>query len=102
VSAVRTSTQQQGGLVTVKVPMDMIADGEPFSFRLPAEVADAPTAAVRVSLTSGLALPAWLRYDAGSGTFAASGVSAKLLPIDVLVSVGQQRWTVTIAAKSAN
>jgi hypothetical protein len=55
---------------------------------------------VRVTLTNGRKLPAWLKYVAATRSIVATSTPAGALPIDVLVRIGDTRWIVTIAARS--
>jgi len=59
-------------------------------------MAAATAAAVTVSLSDGGQVPGWLRYSPESNTFTASDVPAGSLPIKIIVTVGDQSWTVEI------
>jgi hypothetical protein len=68
---------------------------------LPEElVAAAAAGRVRATLMNGGPLPSWLRYVRGSKTFLVSAMPAGALPMDVLVRIGAQSWTVRITVRT--
>jgi hypothetical protein len=103
VSMVRTATEQHPGVVLASVPEEIVASAKGFSFPLPAALLEAASGQeVEVSRANGKRLPPWLRYVPGSRTFMASAVPAGALPIEVLVRIGTQRWTVQIAERTSH
>jgi hypothetical protein len=52
---------------------------------------------VTVTLANGQPLPAWLEYKATTHTLAAKSPPANALPIELLVKVGEKRWTVLVS-----
>jgi hypothetical protein len=85
-------------MIAVLVPAELAAPGTGFSFKLPPEVAEsAESGTVRVSRADGRKLPAWLRYLPHNQALAVSAAPAGALPIEVLVRIGGQRWTLLIA-----
>jgi hypothetical protein len=97
VALVQKPAAGRDGAVAVGVPREVVASGQPFSFRLPAEIGEGSAAAVRVTLLDGSAMPAWLRFNAQTRMFSVAAGSTQQLPVKVLAVIGQQRWTVTIA-----
>ena len=102
VSLVRASDGLQSGLISVQVPKDMSTTGTGFSFALPAQIAQDPAAArtIRFSTAHGDGLPAWLRYMPETRSFVASAVPSSALPMQVEVTVGDQRFTVVITQRA--
>jgi filamentous hemagglutinin family protein len=83
--------------VSVFVPEDLASSGAPFSFALPDELfAVAPEAEVIVTRMNRKNLPSWLRFVQYNRSFKAKAIPKGALPIDVLVTVGQQRFKVKI------
>jgi hypothetical protein len=97
VALVQQPAAGQDGAVAVGVPREVVTAGQPFSFRLPAEIGEGATADVRVSLADGSALPGWLSYNPDTRMFSVAAGSTQQLPVKVLAVIGRQRWTVTIA-----
>ncbi|WP_298270670.1 GLUG motif-containing protein [Geobacter sp.] len=99
VTVVSPSTSQSSGMIAVTVPDSMAQPGSAFSFQLPEqaqELAATTSAAANASLANGESLPGWLRYNPESNTFFASDVPAGSLPCTIIVTVGEQSWTVAI------
>jgi len=97
-------TSQSSGIIAVTVPDSMAQPGSAFSFQLPEQVRDmaaATATAVTVSLSDGGQVPGWLQYSPESNTFTASDVPAGSLPIKIIVTVGDQSWTVEITKQQA-
>jgi hypothetical protein len=85
-------------MVAVLVPAEMSAPGMGFSFPLPAALADASASGtVRVTMTNGRKLPSWLRYMPHTQTFVVSATPVGALPVEVLVRIGGESWTVLIS-----
>ena len=99
ISVVRAATSQQNGVVTISVPRSITSAGSGFSVPLPEEMA-AASGAVLVSLVNGDRLPTWLRYVPETKSFAVSAVPPGILPLQVLVRIGNLRWTGIIAESS--
>ncbi|HWQ26892.1 MAG TPA: YDG domain-containing protein, partial [Chlorobaculum sp.] len=100
------------GFIGVSVPEDLARPGVAFSFLLPeevrraaADIASVPNlpqgAAERVNLEDGSPLPAWLKYDRQAKAFTASDVPQGGLPLKVVVTIGDQSWSVVIAKHSS-
>jgi hypothetical protein len=98
VSLDQPATAQFPGAVSVSVPERIVASGQGFSFPLPAALAAAAAGgSVQVSLQDGGPLPSWLLYVPGSRTFiAAATMPAGALPVQTVVRIGDQRWTLSI------
>jgi hypothetical protein len=103
VSLVRPATAQLPGLVSVSVPEAIVSSGKGFSFPLPTVLAEAAAAGgeVRVTRMNGRRLPSWLRYVPETKTFVSTALPAGALPLEVLVRIGTERWTVRIAARAS-
>ncbi|MEP6506260.1 MAG: YDG domain-containing protein, partial [Betaproteobacteria bacterium] len=86
VTLVAPPTASAAGQVTVD------ASSTSFTFVLPGDL-PAPT---RVTLADGRALPGWLRFDAGSGRFAVDSAPADGLPLQVVATVRNERYVVTV------
>jgi hypothetical protein len=99
------------GFIGVSVPEDLARPGVAFSFLLPEEVrraastvateTNAPLTAERVTLEDGTPLPSWLKYDRQAKAFTASDVPQGGLPLKVVVTIGDQSWSVVIAKHSS-
>ncbi|MDO9075245.1 MAG: YDG domain-containing protein [Rubrivivax sp.] len=101
VALVRNATGGDVGMVSVVVPAAMVASGEGYGFALPAQLAELPGGGgVRVTLPDGAALPSWLRYMPGTKSFAISGNAAGVLPIEVLVRIGNRNWMLVITERT--
>ncbi len=94
VSVVRTPLGDYPGLVTVQVPHKLAASGKGFSFALPAAMLDGGN--VKVTRADGKRLPTWLKYDPATHTVIATSPPANALPIELLVRVGNKRWTMMV------
>jgi hypothetical protein len=90
VAVARPASTSQSGLITVAVSSEAAAPGRSFSFsiegRVPATAA--ANTEVRVTLTDGKPLPAWLRYEADTKTFVATTVPPGAFPLQLKVGVG--------------
>jgi hypothetical protein len=95
VSVVRTPLGDYPGLVTVQVPHKMAASSNGFSFALPAAMLDGGK--VKITRADGKRLPKWLKYDATTHTVIATSPPANALPIELLVRVGEKRWTMVVS-----
>jgi filamentous hemagglutinin family protein len=87
------------GVIIVTIPAKLAGPGAGFNFPLPEQVASAAQAAAiieKITLPDGSALPSWLQYDPDSRTFVARNVPEGFLAITVVVTVGNQSWTVKI------
>jgi hypothetical protein len=74
----------------------MISLGEQITIPLPGDLVGA-AGEVRITLTNGKRLPAWLKYVATKRAFVITAMPAGALPIDVLIRIGTQRWTMLIS-----
>jgi len=97
VAVVRSPIGIYPGRIAVRVPETIIAAGRGFSFALPTSVAEAAgSEEMHVSLEDGKPLPSWLRYVAATKTFVALSPPAGALPLEVLLQIGDKRWTMTL------
>ena len=97
VSVDRLATAETQGVVTVVVPAQIAAAGQGFSFSLPAAMTDAAESGnARATRMNGGALPAWLGYARDNKTFFVGAIPGGAFPIEVLVRIGTQRWSVRI------
>jgi hypothetical protein len=83
------------GTVAVQVPHRVVAAGKGFSFSLPGAMFDGSK--VTVTRADGRPLPGWLTYNAKTHTLNAKSPPANALPIELLVKVGEKRWTVLVS-----
>jgi filamentous hemagglutinin family protein len=98
VSVVRASSEGRTGMITVRVPAAFAVPGMGFNFVLPEALATAADDVdVSVTMPNGRPLPAWLRYLPLSKNFAATDTPAGALPIEVLMHIGGQAWSVVIS-----
>ncbi len=95
VSMARSSTASAAGLISVAVSAQAAA-GAGFTFPLPAAI---PRDGVRMSLANGAPLPAWLRYDAGSGSFSVSMLPSGALPLELRIQSGEREWAMLITIR---
>jgi hypothetical protein len=103
VSVVRAPSPGRAGMVSVQVPQEIFRAGMDFSFPLPAALSEAARGQeVRATLGNGSPLPSWLRYMPLSRSFVAHGTPADGLPIEVLMQVGDEAWTVLITKPRAH
>ena len=85
------------GVIIVTIPGTLAEPGAGFSFPLPEQLANAAAAAaIKVTMPDGSPLPSWLQYDPDTRTFVARNVPEGPLSIDILITVGNQSWTVKI------
>lgn len=94
-------SQQQQGLVDVRVPASILDAGLGLSFALPAPIAATITAESRIetSAEGGGPLPGWLRFDRKTKHFTATTVPRGVLPVSVLLTIDGQRTVVNVAAQ---
>jgi hypothetical protein len=79
----------------------MATAGTGFSFPLPATIADAITSGgATVTTAEGAALPSWLQFNPTSKSFAATAVPDGVLPIEVVVTVGQRSVSIVISERT--
>jgi hypothetical protein len=96
ISLLRTATNDYYGMVSVLVPLN----SRGFTFVLSAAVIQgAAPSDVRVTLVNGGALPSWLRYVPARHAFVATNPPTDALPIQALVRIGRERWTVVISER---
>jgi hypothetical protein len=95
VTLIRPASARLPGMVSVTVPGDMISLGEQITIALPGDLIGA-AGDMKITLTNGKRLPSWLRYVPSKRAFVISAMPAGALPIDVLIRVGTQRWTMPI------
>ncbi|MGA2188063.1 MAG: YDG domain-containing protein [Steroidobacteraceae bacterium] len=101
VSLLQSPIAQLPGMVSVSVPQQTVESGKAFSFPLPAALREAAVGKVRVKLKNGQGLPSWLRYGAPTKTFTATGMPGGALPIEVVATIGEQRWTLAITERAS-
>ena len=102
VSLVREPTPAQSGTIAVSVPKEIATSGNGFTFPMPAQITEsAAIGGVRLSLTmqDGSPLPSWVQYDAQTNVFVVTNVPAGGLPLQVLVTVGDQTTQVSISER---
>ena len=100
VTLVRDPAGRTAGHVAVLVPKSLLESGKGFGFPLPAEMAAMLGAdQATVTLLDGQPLPTWLSYQAAAKNFGVTSVPAGALPLQVLVRIGGQRWTVVISER---
>ena len=100
VTLVRDPAGRAAGHVAVLVPKSMLEAGKGFGFPLPAEMAAMPGAdQATITLLDGQPLPTWLSYQAAAKNFGVTSVPAGALPLQALVRIGGQRWTVVISER---
>jgi hypothetical protein len=95
VSLVGAPLGNNPGTVAVQVPHRVVAAGKGFSFSLPSAMFDGSK--VTVTRANGQPLPAWLEYKPTTHTLTAKSPPANALPIELLVKVGEKRWTVLVS-----
>jgi hypothetical protein len=101
VSVVHAPYGDLPGVISVRVPQQVVAAGRGFSFPLPAALVQAAgDREVAVTLADGTPLPSWLRYVPASRSFIATQPPAGALPLTVIISIGSQRWNMTISEQS--
>jgi hypothetical protein len=101
VSVVHAPYGDLPGVISVRVPQQVIAAGRGFSFPLPAALVQAAgDGEVTVTLADGAPLPSWLRYVPASRSCVATQPPAGALPLTVIISIGSQRWNMTLSEQS--
>jgi hypothetical protein len=90
-------------MAAVSLPKGTAVIGAGFSFELPDTVkatVQQSNQQAQASLPDGAALPAWLKFDAQSLRFEASAVPDGAFPMQVVMTVGQQRVVVVISERA--
>jgi hypothetical protein len=90
-------------MAAVSLPKGTAVIGAGFSFELPDTVkatVQQSNQQAQASLPDGGALPAWLKFDAQSLRFEASAVPDGAFPMQVVMTVGQQRVVVVISERA--
>ena len=102
VSLVREPSVQQAGVIAVSLPKEMATAGAGFTFALPEQVVDASKGnpSLRVTLSSGEALPSWLKFNPETQALTATAVPDGAFPVQLVVIDGAQRTTVVISEKA--
>jgi len=103
VALVQQPAGPQPGRIAVDVPRPTLEAGSGFAFPLPKSIIEAAVVrgvGVVVTSASGAALPSWLAYDMDSAAFVATNVPAGGLPIEVVITVGEQRFVLVVAESS--
>jgi hypothetical protein len=91
VQVVERPSRVQTGLISVKLPVEVVAARAGFVFALPSDVVAQMRSNIKVTLADGSPLPSWLKFNAVTREFTASAVPSQALPIRVrLASAGQQ------------
>ena len=88
------------GLVTVIVPSGAATSGNGLVVPLPAEMVATPSGArseVRVTLSDGRPMPAWLRYSSDDHSLVLGAVPDGAYPLRLLVTVGNQQTVLQIS-----
>jgi hypothetical protein len=55
---------------------------------------------IRVNLPSGKAIPGWLKFDDKTLTFTAKAVPDGAFPVEVVLTIGSESFTVIISERS--
>jgi hypothetical protein len=98
----RETTPEGNGIIVVSLPKSL-AMGAGFSFALPTQIVEANAVSqvpIVATTMAGTALPSWIVYNAENKSFVATSVPEGGLPIQVLVSIGNQRAVVMISVQA--
>ena len=90
-------------MAAVSLPKGTATAGAGFSFELPEtvrSVAQQAAQAPEASLPNGAPLPTWLKFDAQRLRFDATAVPDGAFPLQVVMTVGQQRVLVVISERT--
>jgi hypothetical protein len=88
------------GIVSVSVPEELLIAGRGFRFQLPAAlIASAGDDNLQISESGGNRAPSWLRCNRQTGQCLVQTMPAEVLPIELRVRSGEQRWTLSISEK---
>jgi anti-sigma factor RsiW len=101
VTLVNAASAQAPGVVTVALPIELVASGAGFAFPLPAPVIAqaASTAAVQVRLPNGAPLPPWLAFNPQTRVVTAVAIPQGAMPLQVVVTSGGASTSVLISAR---
>lgn len=102
VTLVREPIVTASGLVFVSVPRDTVVRGEGYNFPLPAKIAQSITGQVQVTTLEGAPLPSWLNYSPDTKSFTASAVPNAALPMQVILTIGEQQTIILISDSGAS
>ena len=101
VTLIQPSTSQSPGTISVSVPEEMVMSGRGFNIPLPDSLLQAAAAGkLQITQKDGKRLPSWLRYDRGN-QLSSGAIQAGALPIELLVRIGLQRWTLLIYERAS-
>jgi hypothetical protein len=98
-----TAASTNSLMAAVSLPKGTAVTGAGFTFELPETVKAAAQQATQLpqaTLTDGAALPGWLKFDAQRLRFEADAVPDGAFPLQVLMTVGQQRVVVVISERT--
>jgi hypothetical protein len=91
-------------MVSVSVPKELATAGSGFSFPLPASMTNASSAtaatAIKVTTSNGGELPAWLKFNAETKSFAVSAAPEGSFPLRVIVTINGESTTVVISERA--
>ncbi len=85
--------QNLNGVITVSV------SEKTFSFALPENLQSQIVntgSNVKISMEDGAPLPGWLKYNAETKTFAATDAPINGAPVNVVVTIDNVKWTISI------
>ncbi len=87
------------GIIEVSVPGTLTVPGSSFRFELPEQVKSAAAVSgveEKITLMDGSSLPEWLHFDPATQMFTATNVQEGALPLQILISIGDESWNVEI------
>lgn len=89
-------------MAAVSLPKGMATAGAGFSFELPESVRSMAqqSTQVQASLPGGAPLPSWMKFDAERLRFDAAAVPDGAFPMQVVMTVGQERVLVVISERT--
>jgi len=98
VKMVRNSVLGADAVVSVQVPMEVVAAGSGFSFAMPQEIASLLQSSTKVSITmdDGTA-PSWLKFDPLTGMFGIVVLPNQEFPIQLILTVDKKRTLIVIS-----
>jgi hypothetical protein len=91
---------QANGLVNVTLPKSAVGAPTKLTIGLPDQIASQISNAASVSATmfDGSPLPSWLLFDLDNQLITATSVPEGVLPIRVLVTIGEDSWVIVFGA----
>ena len=90
-------------MAAVSLPKGMATSGTGFSFELPETIGalvEQASQAPQANMVDGALLPSWLKFDAQRLRFDASAVPDGAFPLQVVMTVGQQKVMVVISERT--